>query len=424
MWFVLVTGFGMVWSALALFAHLRRVKRRPDDPALPAKRSLLAAAVMATVSYALAMPPFTTLLHVDGMWLNWPMIMTLGNSTVIFVHMFYLFSVEDRATAIRIARREWLIYAVLTTAVIILFAMNPTAGDYDITSAGRYQAGGPGEPYAAIASALSMGFSGAMNVVVCRLGWRWVKKSKGTRWLAMGLNTNALGQIGGLLMVLHSVGYNFALLIGVVPSWTQNVVETPIKGVAGLLTMLGLSATALSLWIRNSRLVVWAHANQARRRLYPLHRRMYEVFPVIAVEPPPASSWKDFLHFRGAKRQVLDRIVELWEGRQRLRIPRGTRALARELGRAEGLRGPALDAVVERACLEVGFEVARSGTEVRAEVATADEASRLVRESGIAAELRWWEEVHAARKSPTVRQIRDRIPELVRASVTSGAATS
>ncbi|SDP93970.1 DUF6545 domain-containing protein [Lentzea jiangxiensis] len=424
MWFVLVTGFGMLWSALALFAHLRRVKRRPNDPALPAKRSLLGAAVLATVSYALALPPFTTLLHIDGMWLNWPLIMVLGNCTVICVHMFYLFSVEERATAVRIARRGWLIYAVLTAVVIILFAMNPTASDYDITSAGRYQAGGPGNPFASVAYILSMGFSGAMNLVVCRLGWRWVEKSKGTRWLAMGLNTNALGQIGGFLMVLHSVSYNIALLFSAVPSWTQNSVETPVKGIAGLLTMLGLSATALSLWIKNSRLVVWAHANQARRRLYPLHRQMYDVFPVIAVEPPPNTALKDFLRMRRAKRQVLDRIVELWEGRQRLRVPRGTRALARELGSAEGLTGPALDAVVERACLEVGFEVARSGTTVRVEVATADEASRLVRDKGIAAELRWWEEVHHARNSPIVAQVRARTPELIRASTTSGSVTS
>ncbi|WP_157529288.1 DUF6545 domain-containing protein [Nocardia sp. NRRL S-836] len=338
--------------------------------------------------------------------------------------MFYLFSVERRATAIRIARREWLIYAALTAAVITLFAMNPSASDYDITPAGRYQAGGPGDPFAAVAYMLSMGFSGTMNVVVCRLGWRWVKRSKGTRWLAMGLNTNALGQIGALLMVLHSVGYNIALLFGVVPAWTQNLAETPIKGIAGLLTMLGLSATALSLWIRNSRLVVWAHANQARRRLYPLHRRMYAIFPVIAVDPPPSSAWKDFLHVRRAKRQALDRIVELWEGRQRLRIPHGTRALARELGHAQGLSGPVLDAVVERACLEAGFEVARLGTDVRVELATADEASRLVREKGIAAELRWWEEVGRAGTSPIVAEIRARTPELVRASISSGAATS
>lgn len=424
MWFVLVTGFGMLWSALAVLAHLRRVKRRPDDPSVPAKRALLAAAVLATVSYALAMPPFTSLLHVDGMWLNWPMIMTLGNSTVICVHMFYLFSVEERATAVRIARREWLIYAVLTTAVIVLFAMNPTASDYDITSAGRYQTGGPGDPFAAVAYVLSMGFAGVMNVVVCRLGWRWVKKAKGTRWLAMGLNTNALGQIGGLCMVLHSVSYNLALLFSIVPSWTQNVVETPIKGIAGLLTMLGLSATALSLWIKNSRLVVWAHANQARRRLYPLHQRMYAAFPSIVVDPPPSSALKDFLHVRDASRQLGDRLVELWEGRLRMRIPYGTRAIADKLARAEGLSGPALEAVVERACLEVGFEVARTGTEVRVELSTADEASRLTRQGEKAAEVRWWQEVHDARKSPVVAQIRTRAPELIRASATSGAATS
>lgn len=424
MWFVWVTGFGMFFSTMALLAHLRRVKRRPDDPALPAKRSLLAAAVMATVSYALAIPPFTTLLHIDGMWINFPMILIIGNSTVICVHMFYLFSVEERPTAIQIARREWMIYAVLTAAVIVLFAMNPTASDYDITPAGRYQTGGPGDPYAAVAYCLSMGFAGVMNVVVCRLGWRWVKRSKGTRWLAMGLNTNALGQIGGLMMVLHSVSYNIALLAGVVPSWTQNLVETPVKGIAGLLTMLGLSATALSLWIKNSRIVVWAHANQARRRLYPLHRRMYAIFPVIAVDPPPPSAWKDFLRVRRAKRQVLDRIVELWEGWQRLRVPRGTRALARDLGRGAGLSGPALDAVVERACLEVGFEVARLGTDVRVELATADEASRLVREKGIAAELRWWEEVDAARKSPVVAQVRAQTSELIRASISNGTAAS
>lgn len=425
MLFVLVTAFAIAWSALAVAAHLRRATRGSADRATSsAKASLLAAAVLTTASYALALPPLTTLLVVADMRLYWPAVIVVGGSVVIFVHMFYLFSVEERDVAVRIARRDWLIYAVVMLATILLFAMSPTARDFDLGPEGRYRSGGPGDPFASLAYILPLTFGACMSIVVCRLGRRWVKMSKGTRWLAMGLNTNAAGQIMAVLMDIHLVGYNIALLCGVVPPWTQDAVESPIKGVAGLLTMLGLSATALSSWMRNSRIVVWAHANQARRRLYPLWRTMCDLFPAIAVEPPPASAWRDMLRIRGAKRQVLDRIVELWEGRQHLRVPAGTRALAEQLGEADGLRGPALDAAVEAACLKVGFEVARLGLDIRAEVATADKASRLVRKKGTAAELRWWEEVHAARSSRTVADVFARTRELARNSITSGTTTA
>jgi hypothetical protein len=428
MLFVAVTGFALFWSALAVFAHLRRVKRRTDEPSAvsSAKRSLLAAAVVATASYIVVIPPFATLLVIDGMWLYWPIAMTVGNSTVIFVHMFYLFSVEERATAIRIARREWLIYSALTLAMIVVFAMNPTARDFDIGPQGRYQAGGPGESFAPVAPMLSMAFAAVMNVVVCRLGWRWVRRSRGTRWLAMGLNTNALGQIGGLLMASHQVFYNAALLFGAVPPWTQNIVETPVKGIAGLLTMLGLSATAVILWIKNAKVVMWAHANRARRRLYPLWNQLHKLSPKFAVDPP-SSNFRDMLKIRKPVPGLLSRVIEIWDGRQFLRVPPGTSELARQLGHNAGLAdGLELDAVIEAARLEAGFMVAREGAAPKTvEVVPAREASRLVQGAGdTAAEVRWWTDVHAARSHPVVAQVLARVPELIKNSTNDSTAAS
>jgi len=424
--FVYITVFATAWSGLAVVAHLRPSKRGSDDPATSsAKTSLLVAAVMATMSYTLSIPPLSTLLTVDGMWINWIVGIVIGNSVVIYVHMFYLFSVEDRPAAVRIARRVWLIYALVVAAIIVLFVMNPAARDFDLGPAGRYRSGGPGEPAASIAYILSFAFAGTMNLVVCRVGWRWVKLAKATPWLAMGLRTNAIGQMLAFFMVAHMIGYNIALLLGIVPPWTQDVVESPIKGLAGLATMLGLSATAMSLWIRNARVVVWVHDNRARRRLYPLWKQMYDLAPGIAIEPPPTSALLDMLRVWQPKRQLVNRIVECWDGHRYFRVPAGTRDLARQQGRDAGLRGPELDAVVEAARLAVGFEVARSGQrEFPAEVSTASEASRIVQESGdTAAEVRWWGDVLTAlHTSPVVAQVHARTDELVETSIASGTA--
>lgn len=419
MWFVAVTVFATGWSALAVIAHLLRPKGGVDDPATAAaKTSLLAAAVMATVSYTFSLPPLSTLMSASGMWFNWLAGIVIGNSVVIYVHMFYLFSVEDRPVAVRTARRVWLIYALIVAAIIVLFAMNPGARDFDLGPDGRYRSGGPGEPLASLAYILSFAFAGAMNVVVCRLGWRWVKLAKGTPWVAMGLRTNAIGQILAVFMVTHMIGYNVALICGIVPAWTQDVVETPIKGVAGLFTMLGLSATAAGRWVKDARLVVWAHDNSARRRMYPLWKRMFDVVPAIAIEPPPTSAFRDMLRVREPRRQLFDRIVELWEGRQHIRIPYGTRDLAGRLGRDNGLSGPELDAVVEAASLAVGFEAMNSPADFRVELSTAREASRVVQDSkDTAAEVRWWRDVATAwRTSPVVAQVRARTQELIETS--------
>jgi len=415
MLFVGVTGFALFFSALAVFAHLRRWKRRTDEPSAvsAAKKSLLAAAVVATLSYIVVIPPFTTLLVIDGMHVYWLIAMSLGNSTVIFVYMFYLFSVQ-RETAVRTARRVWLIYSVLTLAMIVVFAMNPTARDFDIGQEGRYQAGGPGESFAPLAPMLSMSFAAVMNIVVCRLGWRWVKKSRATRWLSMGLNTNALGQLGGLSMASHQVLYNGALLFGVVPPWTQNIAETPIKGIAGLLTMLGLSATAVILWIKDAKIVLWAHANRARRRLYPLWSELHRLSPRFAVDPPE-SNIRDMLRFRDAYKGLINRTIEMGDGRLHLRVPPGTSEFARQLGYEAGLHdGPELDAVIEAARLETGFAVARAGASIRVEVVPVAEASRVVQDADdLAAEIRWWTEVHAARSHPVVARVLTHAPELI-----------
>ncbi|MFJ5984413.1 DUF6545 domain-containing protein [Lentzea sp. NPDC092896] len=408
-----------------MFAHLRRWKRRIDEPwaVSSAKKSLLAAAVVATVSYIVVIPPFTTLLEIDGMRLYWPIAMSLGNSTVIFVYMFYLFSVQ-RETAVRTARRVWLIYIAVTLAMIVVFAMNPTSRDYDIGPDGRYQAGGPGDSFAPLAYMLSMTFAAVMNVVVCRLGWRWVRKSRGTRWLAMGLNTNALGQIGGLCMASHQVLYNGALLLGVVPPWTQNIVETPVKGIAGLLTMFGLSATAVILWIRNAKVVVWAHANRARRRLYPLWSELHKLSPRFAVDPP-SSNFRDMLRIRDPYKGLINRSIEIGDGRLHLRVPPGTSELARRFGHDAGLQdGPELDAVIEAARLEVGFVVARAGANIRVEVVPVVEASRLVQEGDFATEVRWWTEVQTARSSPVVAQVLTHVPALIKNSTIDSASAS
>lgn len=427
MWFVLVTGFAAVWSALAVFAHLLRPKSGVDDPATSAaKTSLLAASMMAMVSYTFALPPLSTWMSASGMSFNWLGGIVIGNSVVIYVHMFYLFSVEDRPVAVRTARRVWLIYLVIVAAIIVLFAMIPSARDFDLGPDGRYRSGGAGEPLASLAYILSFAFAGAMNVVVCRLGWRWVKMAKGTPWVAMGLRTNAIGQILAMFMVAHMIGYNAALMCGVVPPWTQDLVETPIKGVAGLFTMLGLSATAAGRWIKDARLVVWAHDNSARRRMYPLWKRMVDVVPAIAIEPPPRSAFRDRLRVREPRRQLVDRILELWEGRQHIPIPYGTGELARRLGHADGLSGPELDAVVEAASLAVGFEVVNSPVDFRTELSSASEASRVVQDSkDTAAEVRWWGDVATAlRTSPIVAQVRARSNELVANSTANGTGSN
>lgn len=425
MLFVGVTVFATLWSALATVVHLLRYKRGGDDPATSAaKTSLLVAAVMATVSYTFSVPPLSRLLSADGIWFNWLAGIVIGNSVVIYVYMFYLFSVEDRPAAVRTAQRVWLIYVVIVAAIIVLFAINPAARDFDLGPDGRYRSGGPGEPAASLAYILSFAFAGVMNVVVCRLGWRWVKMAKGTPWVAMGLRTNAIGQILAMGMVTHMIGYNAALICGIVPPWTQDMVETPIKGIAGMFTMLGLSATATARWIKDARIVVWAHDNSARRRLYPLWKRMYDLVPAIAIEPPPSSAFRDMLRVREPRRQMVDRIVELWEGRQHIRVPYGTRELASQLGRDAGLSGPELDAVVEAASLAVGFEVVESPIDFRVEVATASEASRVVQDCGdTAADVRWWGDVATAlRTSPVVAQVRARAHDLVETSIDHGTA--
>jgi hypothetical protein len=182
----------------------------------------------------------------------------------------------------------------------------------------------------------SAGFA-AVYVPIARLAWRW-SRAADEPWLRRGLTTLTVGTWVGLVYAVHHVAYIVVLTLGFDPYFQALAEMFPIA-ISILLSFAG--ATMPAFGPRLSAGYLWVRHLRAWWRLRPLWQAFYRARPDIRLPVP--------LPLRDMEGAVRRRVVEIWDGRSRVRtfMRPEVRDRAFTAGRERGLEGDELAAVVE-----------------------------------------------------------------------------
>lgn len=196
-----------------------------------------------------------------------------------------------------------------------------------------------------------------------------------------------VGSWVALVYGVHHFGYIILLTQGINPYHQAQVELYPIV-IGVLLILLGVSMpafgpviSALYRWIRH--VLVWWN-------LRPLWHAFYQAMPYIQLPAP--------LPMRDMEGAVRRRVVEIWDGRSRVRIymQPEIRIRALEAGRALGLDGDELAAVVEAEVWRDALaRLARGEQPGHADIVIAPEAG-----DTLPASVAWLKRVARAMKQP------------------------
>ncbi|WP_158888083.1 DUF6545 domain-containing protein [Amycolatopsis anabasis] len=234
-------------------------------------------------------------------------------------------------------------------------------------------AGGPAD---SLLGPLTWLFQGVYQLyplqALVRTNLRWARKASSIRWLSIALRVYSSGALISLMVELHVIAYQLALLVPGLgpPPWPQAIVETWPLSVAGAFTMTGLAATGLYSLLANSprlqqvrdtgrRAQLWWQYYRTDRRLYRLWRALRQVLPANAPYPP-RSRMTDALRVR-ATYHLYQRLIELRDFQRSLRVftPADVDNLSSSLCYERGLAPDDLAAVTEAAALAVGCHFIR-----------------------------------------------------------------
>ncbi|HEX6345987.1 hypothetical protein [Umezawaea sp.] len=132
---------------------------------------------------------------------------------------------------------------VALAVVVGCFAARPHASDWLFSPAGRYEAGGPGDPFAALAHATFGAYLARAVAAVIGLSRRTARlaRAAGRGRVATGMLVHAWGEVPILVFALHVVADNTALLFGVVPPWPEAAVDQVLMPFGTCLLLLGLA---------------------------------------------------------------------------------------------------------------------------------------------------------------------------------------
>lgn len=182
----------------------------------------------------------------------------------------------------------------------------------------------------------SAGFA-AIYVPIARLAWRW-SRTADKPWLRRGLSMVAVGTWIALLYALHHMAYIIVLTQGLDP-YRQGLVELVPIAISTLLILTGVTIPAVGPVLSSG--YHWVRHVRAWWNLRPLWLAFYRARPDIRLPVP--LPWRDM---EGAVRR---RVVEIWDGRSRVRtfMQPDVRSRALAAGRGLGLDGDELAAVVE-----------------------------------------------------------------------------
>ncbi|GAA3436903.1 MAB_1171c family putative transporter [Kutzneria kofuensis] len=354
---------GAVPALVCVITVLHRVAQGGRTPQL---RALALGALFALAAAVVRLPPVSDRLVIGDVNVTWPAHIVAGILCQYFMLCYVHFTLDEPRVSARRMSQHLTGVLISCTVLIGLFALAPHARDFDFGPNGRFMTGGPADsPIGPITWLLLVVYLMYPLQELVRVNQRWARKAASVRWLSITLWIYSLGALIAIITDVHVVGYQVALLGGVVPPWSQASVESWPITVAGACTMLGLSATGLysvlaaSPYLRPVRKMLhsmrlWWQYYRTYVDLYPLWAELWRALPAEALDPS-RSRLTDLFRLR-AKHNLYRRTIELADFQQTLRrfTPPETYAEAEALGREQGLTGEALAAVVDAAGLAAG----------------------------------------------------------------------
>ena len=386
----------LCWAAVGL--RLRATFRDRRNAAL---RSLWLALVALGLALTVFVPP---------VYRSLDRLLGVPNASELIGHCLVLVSAwQGRAVLPRLAdavvRRRWAaLDAALLAAVLAgltwLFVLAPV----DVEAPGSFTRRYAGAPYVAEYWALFLAYLGFALGHMALLSRRYARIVP-RRFLRVGLHlVSAAGCVGlvyfahwGLPPLLHRLGLP-------VPGFLD-VEWRPVSAAAVSLLLVGATIPQWGpLTSRWSPRRLWQQ-HRALRRLRPLWLDVYRATPDIALEHH-RSRIGELLDLRALDYRLYRRVVEIRDGRLAL-LPYMDEATAEDAarrGRAAGLRGEALEAVVEAARIGAAVDAKAAGR--RADSRRTPGAPAL-RGDDLSGEVAVLEKVAAAyRSSAVVRQLR------------------
>jgi VIT1/CCC1 family predicted Fe2+/Mn2+ transporter len=337
----------VAWAAVVY--RLWDLRKDPHNIAL---RSLCAALTFAAVTVTLAVPQVG--LAVDGAVGIPNLAILMAHLSFVLcsasVHWLLLFWCYPAAEALRKARRFAPIVVLTLMVMVTLFMLAPLE-ETTSSLAARYARYPYVTPYLLVyLSACLLG-----QIAVIRLGLRYAKLV-GRPWLRRGLRVSVCGAGAGMMFCLCKGAYVVALWLGEQLRYVEAV--TPLfASLAAFLFVGGLTMPAWGPRLAGLRAALGRY--RSYRRLTPLWLALYRAIPQIALVPP--SSFE--LVTRNLSFRLYRRVIEICDGRLALRqyFDQRVAAAAVRIGRAAGLAGDELDAVVEASLFATALRAKKRG---------------------------------------------------------------
>lgn len=360
----------LLWSGVLY--KLIALLRSPPNPALRAH-------VLALTALALAMTAFLRPVYgTFDLWFGVPNLAELIGHALIVVsawqaQILLLLLAHPREVARnRIRRRGYLIAGTLLV-MGTLFTLAPV----DVEAPGEFTRRYAEAPYVVEYWATLLLYLAVVLVELVRLDWRYAGLTD-RRFLRLGLRLIAGGGVLGLGYFAYWGTYLALrrLELAQLPAPVGPLGRVMLLGAVALVAV-GSTLPALGPRLERSRPWRWCRNLRAYRRLEPLWRALYEATPEIALMMPPTGA-VGTLAVADLDLRLYRRVIEILDGRLALRpyLRRSVSLAAEGLGRAEGLEGEQLQAVVEASCLAAAIRDKAEGRSAGEDVAVLDGGER------------------------------------------------
>ncbi|SFQ29982.1 MAB_1171c family putative transporter [Amycolatopsis rubida] len=264
---------------------------------------------------------------------------------------FFLSVVSQQRRAWRAFAPHGAVLLVAAVAMTVAFAVALDTERPDFLHLERYF----GPWLTAMLLAYIAGLAAAM-LAVSRLAWRWAGITD-KAWMRRGLRSLAVGCWISLVYAVHKIAYSLLAAAGSPPPWSQLQVEAVLASLGVTFALVGLVLPAVGPRVSAAR--TWLRHAAAYRRLEPLWREFADpergVTPGVVLER--SSPWwaTAFALHR--------RVMEIWDGRKRLRdyLDREVEQRMLAIGRERRLSEADLAVFVEAECLRAALRLKRAG---------------------------------------------------------------
>lgn len=270
------------------------------------------------------------------------------SSLAVLIHL----SLTPKQAVIQVRRA----FSLAMTVVIILalcFVLSKPTAEESIAFTERYA----DSVFIDVYRFAFIAYVGIMLLAVVRLSFRYRTVSRSRPSMHLGITVVIVGAILGLGYVAHGLLYLFARRSNIPYPIPDDVASTVLGALSVSTVVVGATMPEWGDFIRIPRAYLWFEKRHACRRLYPLWRDLSDCAPDLVLGSVP-SPLADALSVRDMGIRLYRRVVEIRDGRLAVagRVPVGTAERAEVLGRAAGLTGHELLAVVEASCLRAATQ--------------------------------------------------------------------